>query len=242
MRALIVLAGFVLVFAFLAVMVQSESPTLFATTATSSNRTISSANDVLGWNSTTTINMSSPTPQDLQMGGHDIRVESVTIPYRCVSTHTFSQWWIFRTDILYFQWFLDGELKSVDIASGMPMLPIWQIESDYIELNMSGLHYDIQNDKFATTVDIAWNITAYSNATAAFDAEELYLTFNNNFDDRNTSINAWNMITMLLTFDIPGLDWRLRMIMVCGVIGALSYLIFIFALRIIGAVFGGGGA
>lgn len=90
---------------------------------------------------------------------------------------------------------------------------------------------------------LGYNSTSYSSFETAWDAGEVALFVGVNFDDVNTSYNAFDLIGTLLFFAFPvETPLMIKIILAIPIWACVSYLIFIFILRAIGAVFGGGGA
>jgi len=84
-------------------------------------------------------------------------------------------------------------------------------------------------------------IDAYSNSTEYGSA--LSIQFQIEWSERNTQTNSWDFIFALVFWkDIPYLDNMSSTIIRIPIMICFSYLLFIFVLRILGAVFGGGGA
>jgi len=63
-----------------------------------------------------------------------------------------------------------------------------------------------------------------------------------NFDQTGTGYNAWDLIGMLLFFQLPDVHWIINILLALPFWVPVAYLTFIFILRAIGAIFGGGGA
>ena len=119
------------------------------------------------------------------------------------------------------------------------VIPISYLQED--ENDGEDLAYTLKNDYTMLTVRFAYNTTAYGNVTNAFNNNALETIFNQDWDDRNTSFNAFSFVGTLLTFNIPA-PYPFNYILAAPILAAIVYMLFIFALRLVGAVFGGGGA
>jgi hypothetical protein len=152
-----------------------------------------------------------------------------------LSLATYSAWWGFLWDFRYFDWY-NSLASSTNLGDH---LHISQLDNDYGNGSMS---YALRNDLTNLNCVFSFNTTAYSLPSNAFSAGALTINFNVDYEDRNTSINVLNFIGALFTFSLPGIDPRLLFILMSPIIAATVYLAFIFVLRIVGSVFGGGGA
>jgi hypothetical protein len=256
MRAIVVVFSFVAVGIFLISLMVSESPGLFIGPTQIGEQagpnSVSIPTDLLSWNSSLTVNLTGPAGEySFTLAGWNYRIDAFTLMYNRIAMSTYATWWIFQWDFDYFKWYKDGVLVSypgtyyppyyqTQTYPGDFVFPIQQLDTDFY--NNETLSYEAKNGKTATTVFFSYNSTTYSIPSLAYEAGALSLTFLVDFDDRNTSINVLNFIGAIFSFSMPGIDSRLLFILMLPIIAATAYLVFIFVLRIAGAIFGGGGA
>ncbi len=62
------------------------------------------------------------------------------------------------------------------------------------------------------------------------------------FDQVNTSANAWSIMSQILVFDLPEVNSIINILISVPIWIGIAYLSFIIILRVVGAIFGGGGA
>jgi len=122
-----------------------------------------------------------------------------------------------------------------------------QLGYDYIFGNssssMNNLQYNIKNSHTKLTVSFGFNNTLYDSPLTCFiNGGNLDLCFQIQWSDRNTSMNALDFISAMFSFRLPDVEPTVQAMIMAPILGALMYLTFIFILRIVGAVFGGGGA
>ena len=93
-----------------------------------------------------------------------------------------------------------------------------------------------------TTYDVyfAYNASIYANFTEAWNYHGLAFFAGVNFDEVNTSYNAWAIIGALLWFKMPNMPFWIQGLLSISIWACIGYLIFILVLRAIGAIFGGG--
>jgi len=97
-------------------------------------------------------------------------------------------------------------------------------------------------DHFQFTEVYIWNQSLYALPSQAWDAGNLELVLLIRFDQVNTAYSAWDILGMLLFFQMPDIHWSINLMIALPLWITFAYIIFITILRVIGAVFGGGGA
>jgi hypothetical protein len=110
--------------------------------------------------------------------------------------------------------------------------------------------YTVRCSKTTFHIIFNYNVTAFDYPTAAYEGVGvegrtcgLSMSIGQDFSERSTQLNAWTLITGFLFFQlIPDLPVVMSLLIEAPMWIAEAYLLFIFALRVIGAVFGGGGA
>lgn len=139
-------------------------------------------------------------------------------------------WWIFEIGAHTMEIFNDGVSKSY-------ALDRTEMNADYSNNDLS---YIFQCDHVQMDVFFAFNETAYDSPTEAFDHYDLHLMIGLEWDQVASSMSAWDIIGMLLFFQLPDMHWMVNAIIAIPIWLAVAYLSYILLLRAIGAVFGGG--
>lgn len=111
-------------------------------------------------------------------------------------------------------------------------------------------YYTVRCSKTTFNIIFNYNVTAFDNPTEAYEGTGepshtcgLSMNIGQDFSERATQLNAWSLITGFLFFQlIPDLPVAISIMIEAPIWVCEAYLLFIFALRVIGAVFGGGGA
>ncbi len=109
-------------------------------------------------------------------------------------------------------------------------------------IDLYSLPFKFQCPHFYMSADFYYNKTIWSDAIEAFNHNELYMLLGINFDQYGASYDAWSLISKLMMFQPVDIPSPLNLFIAFGLWAAISYMIFIFVLRVIGSVFGGGGA
>ena len=253
MRAVIVILAFVVFTVTLVGLMVSESPSMFigitqgssGFSGTSTDET--SPSNLVSWNETYILNITGTFEYNFQIGGWNVRVEKWAIyhlPEDGLCMKTYDAWWIFEWNFDEFKWFKEG--IDVSVLAYIPYvnprwcIPIARLDQDFA--NGKSLTYQAKNSKTQLDVSFSFNNSKFAKPSDAFYGNEMYMVFKLDFNDRNTSINALSFIGGIFTFSLPGLPFIPNLILWLLIFPAAIYLAFIFVLRIIGAVFGGGGA
>jgi len=118
-------------------------------------------------------------------------------------------------------------------------------------LEASELNSDFQNNRanykaqcahFFVRIYFGYDETLYSSPENAWNYHGLNMLIGIDFDQVSTGYNAWSLIAMLLFFQLPEIHWVINALIAVPIWLCVGYLSFIFILRSIGAIFGGGGA
>jgi len=86
---------------------------------------------------------------------------------------------------------------------------------------------------------LAYNETAYSSYLEAYNNDALWIFFGMNFDDVNTSYNAWDLIGMLLFFQLPDIHWIINALLAIPIWVSVAYLCYVLIIKIIPFIAGG---
>lgn len=100
--------------------------------------------------------------------------------------------------------------------------------------------YNIECSHFRAYSQLAYNNTLYSSFEDAWNNHGLYAFFGIDFDQVNTSYNAFALLGMLLFWQLPEVHWIVNILLSIPLWICIAYLTFILILRAIGAIFGGG--
>lgn len=203
--------------------------------------------NVLAWNNTLTVNLTDTTDTTFQLNNYNYRIK---VTNHMIHLCTYAVWWIFEWDHDYFHYWKNSVDVSTDawVQRGTalylePSINCSRVDADYLDNDT--LTYNCKNGKTETKTNFSFNTTAYDNFTEAIDADDAFVTFLVDWSDRNTGLNAFQLVGMVLTGTLPGIDDNLSIVfgfLSWGFIAAAVYIAFIFALRLAGAIFGGGGA
>lgn len=201
---------------------------------------------IIAWNSTTTYTLnytaSAVTNIDFQLNGYNYRIMVVGYSEPAhIDVLTYAYWGPFYWDFDSFQWFKDG----VDITQFDEYYSYKSIYATTVDNYDNPAKFTIENTKTRATLTFVYDDATYASFNEALKADAATAVFNVEWDDRNTSMNALQLVGLVLTASLPNIHPALSAIFAFvgwGLIAASAYLAFIFVLRIVGAVFGGGGA
>jgi hypothetical protein len=248
MRAIIVILAFIVFTVTLIGLMVGESPTIFIGTVQGSSGTntsqSTSPSNLIAWNETYVQPLNFSDTVDFPLGGWNI--ELTRYPYISgIVMYTYDSWWIFNWNYEQFKWYNSNNIEVTTNYNptgqgNFQILSLNTLDSEYSSSNKTT--YQAKNSRTKFDIFFSWNKTAYATPSDAYNHDGLVMVFSINFNDRNTSINAFSFIAGIFTFSLPGLPFIPNLILWLMIFPAAMYLAFIFVLRIVGAVFGGGGA
>jgi len=86
---------------------------------------------------------------------------------------------------------------------------------------------------------VGFNSTSYNNFTHAWRNQDLYIFVGVDFDDVNTSYNAWQLVGMLLFFQLPEMNPVINGLMAIPLWVGIVYLIYVLIIKVIPLIAGG---
>lgn len=140
-------------------------------------------------------------------------------------------WWIFITGQH------DMNIVNIGGISRGISLDRDELDADY---SADILKYIISCDHTQLDCFFAFDTDLYSTPSEAFDHEALSMLIGITWDQVQTSQSAWDIIAMLLFFQLPEIHWFINAILAIPIWLGIAYLSYILILRTIGAIFGGG--
>lgn len=165
--------------------------------------------------------------------------------------YTFEQYWwegnvstfIMRWDkslIIFWRIMEDGVFYHDEMELGT-RLTSERLNYDYANGGLEELEYTvIFPDVTQMKMIFTFNTTTYPSPGVAWGNSELYGLWGMNFDQTQSTFNAWDIIAMLLFFNLPNVHWVINLILKIPIAISIIYISFILLLRAIGAFFGGG--
>lgn len=167
--------------------------------------------------------------EPFEFGGHSLAISSL-IETRIMLHHYF--WWAFiRHDYHAFTWYNSAQQIVSDINL--------RLQTATLDAHDYGEIYRVECDHMYFTVLFGYNETLYSSHTHAFDNEALMIWMGIDFDQRGTSLSAWNLVTMLLTFQMPDIHWSINMMLAIPFWACIAYLVYVLIIKMIPFVAGG---
>lgn len=199
----------------------------------------------LAWNDTYTLNVTftGGGDQTFSLSGYNMAINWDASPTR-LTMGTYAQFWFVVWDWQPFEWYNNDVLVSE--TYGIVSVPVVMMAETVDEYVSGGVaEFEIRNTYTKFEIVCAYNTTAYDSWDEAVLDDGAVIIFNQQWEDRPTSLNALQLVGMILTGSLPEIHPVLSVLFGLvgwGIIAAGVYLTFIFILRIIGSVFGGGGA
>lgn len=235
--------GLIVVFCIIAVSITliALMPTEFYT-ATATSPEVGSGNplDLIAWNSSLVVNFTGADPIDFTLNGYNFELDPTFDPYTLqdgIILATYDGWWIFVWNYEAMQWYVNDVEVSYTPTYAHTRISIYAVDEYPIDTV-----YTCKNSRTMVRATFVYNTTEYTKFSDAYKANDASIVFNMDWEDRNTSFNALSLIAMLFTASLPNVDPTINLLITFPIWACIGYLIFIFVLRMVGAIFGGGGA
>lgn len=90
-----------------------------------------------------------------------------------------------------------------------------------------------ENQPFQFKTFFTWNDSLYVSPSEAWEHDALGLLIGINFDQIGTTYNAWDIIAMLLTFQLPDIHWVINAMLVAPIWAVIGYLCYVLVLKAI---------
>lgn len=141
----------------------------------------------------------------------------------------------------YFLWFPHGHHSMDWIAKETGENyggQIVQSEMDEVietdpDSNMSSAAFTVSCGHVTMHSVIGYNYTLWDNATIAFQNDDLHVEFGIEWDELGTGLNAWNILTSILFFQAPDINFYINAILAIPLWACIAWLAYAFILAAI---------
>ncbi|MDH5635297.1 MAG: hypothetical protein OEY47_01340 [Candidatus Bathyarchaeota archaeon] len=143
----------------------------------------------------------------------------------------YDSWWLFKWNFRSLKWY---NKQGVQVS--------YDYYSQYINHDILDANYDsskqeckftLSNSDVTFHVYFGFNQTAYSKPSDALAQNDLECLFCINFDEVNTSFNAWNLIGSILFFQMPNVHVAINMLIAIPIWLLIAYLVYVLILKAI---------
>jgi hypothetical protein len=172
--------------------------------------------------------------KEFDLGGHTFLIfdnAAGSIPGTGILMfHTWIEYWIFHNRDLM-KWYDSQNIErdtGADFSQWPYMMKFQTI--DDIGVNTT---WTVQCEHVTVKAMFGYNTTAYDNCTQAYENDALGIWLGINFDQVNTTYNAWNLIQMILFFQMPDVHPLINMIIAIPLWITIAYLVFTLITKLI---------
>lgn len=181
--------------------------------------------------------------KSVDMGGHDFDIfySEANLTTHYVWLRVYWNEWIFIRRYTDMDWInREGIGRDINVHPNyQKILTASNIQQDWIN---EQAEYTASEPAFSVQVYFGYDTAVYSNITDAWNNYALWVLIGIDFDQTRTGYNAWELISLMLFFQLPDIHWIINAIIAIPIWIAIGYISFILILRALGAIFGGGGA
>jgi len=145
---------------------------------------------------------------------------------------TYDTWWVFEWGWKTLNWYNN---KGIDVSEQRewgPILTYDALDDNYDE-DRNECKFTLKNNDVTFIVYFGFNTTTYSMPSEALAAGELECLYCLNFDQINTSFNAWNLVGAILFFQMPDVHPIINAIIAIPLWVCIGYLTFVLILKAI---------
>lgn len=165
--------------------------------------------------------------EEFDLGGYHFALFTPLDDSRIIMWHAWTDWWIFDHQHPM-QWY-DSQNAKVSTGVGFSEgIPLGAIDSH----GLSEI-YEVQCSHTFLKVMFAYNQTLYSTVQQAYGNHTLEIWLGINFDQVNTTYNAWNIMAMLLFFQMPDVNPVINAIIATPCWICIAYLIYTLLTKLI---------
>jgi hypothetical protein len=237
------LRGILVVVTFLSVtiLLVSMIPGEFVVSPTTNRQVVVpeaySSSDVMAIASSMNFTFGPHVEQSFSLGGHDFTIfddAMGSIPGNGIIMYTeWVEWWVIHNQ-LYMKWY-DQQNIERNSAPGPLEFPYMSYMMQFQTIDDIGLNttWTIQCERVTVKAMFGYNTTAYDNCTQAYENDSLGIWLGINFDQVNTQFNAWNLISMILFFQMPDVHPIINAIIAIPIWVTIAYLIFTLITKLI---------
>jgi len=168
---------------------------------------------------------------DVDIGGHDCDFEYTKANYSnpyIQMRHFYAVWWIF-TDCCYMKWIDANGFDRTTKVGVTNRLMLADLEACYQDAQP----FTVKCKHFQQNVFFAYNETTYSSVEEAWNHHGLYVLIGIEFDELATGLNAWDLIGMILFFQMPNVHPILNYIIAIPIWISVAWLAFAFIIAVI---------
>jgi len=138
-------------------------------------------------------------------------------------------WWIFKHNTHHLKWI---NSKGITVGNDYGDLRFTDLDENYDE-NINECRFTVKDDVMQLMVYFGFNTTKYDTPTQALDQDELSVLFCVGFDQLNTAINSWNLIGMILFFQMPDVHPAINAIIAIPLWVCIAFLVYVLILKAI---------
>jgi hypothetical protein len=172
--------------------------------------------------------------KEFDLGGHTFLIfdnAAGSIPGNGIMMfHTWIEYWIFHNQdpMLWY----DSQNIQRDTGEDFSTWP-WMMKFQTIDDIGVNTTWTVQCQHVTVKIMFGYNTTSYDNCTQAYENDALGIWLGINFDQVNTQYNAWNLISMILFFQMPDVHPLINAIIAIPIWVTIAYLVFTLITKLI---------
>jgi len=181
--------------------------------------------------------------EEFTLGGHEFWF--YTEPNWFAIEHVHNQFWIFQWTHSQRWYDQNGVEQSVFHQFSYPIedssyaIYVPDLGTEIPEAQEGEIRMNVKCSHTQEKAYIAYNTTAYSSYQDAYANLDLWIFLGMHFDDVNTAYNAWDLIGMLIFFQLPDIHWVINALIAIPIWVSIAYLSYVLIIKVIPLIGGG---
>lgn len=164
--------------------------------------------------------------RDFVLGGWNIYFRVFNVDETIVTAH-YASFWIVRWSYHFADWYdAASAINYGSVLTYTELNSVWDGESDIIVFNA-------KTDQTQWRVYFWWNLTDYDTPSDALNNDAMGVVYLIGFDQINTTVNAWTLVSMLLFFQMPDVHPAINAIIAIPLWACVAYLVYVLILKAI---------
>lgn len=158
------------------------------------------------------------------------------VPVAHICSYGYSSWWFFTWDYKKYDWFDENGVNYGDELTFAELDSIWNKQKEKENETMT---FITKSQSCQIMVYFGWNTTEYSKPSDALNDNAMDVLYCIGMDQLNTSLNAWDVVGMLLFFQLPNVHWVINVLINIPIYIIIAYLSYVLIIKVIPFIAGG---
>lgn len=167
--------------------------------------------------------------------GHDLRL---WLDKYWIALDHETSWWIFPS-AHEMEWYDPTHTEKISDERAHEGRVIDALDIATLDNYEYGSNFFVECDHLQLKVGFSYNTITYSSHLEAFDSEALTMSLGVEWEIEKTTYNAWDLVSMLLTFSLPEVHVLINALLAIPIWTCIAYLCYVLIIKVIPLIAGG---